>query len=220
MRKILYGTLSVAFLVASMTSCAKSTKGKMANEWKVVSYQATDKNVQTNGDQSASTVTMTETSITITDENTPNGGSTTVDTKTGTVSTHDLTIKKDGTWTWNVNYTTVENNGVTVTTNYVINRSGSWSFVGKNKKDDFKKNERVVFNVLSESNTTIETSGSLTYTSTSSDTYMTGEYPMLFTVKESKGKSLELESEGANTSTYNSQTSTYNNTLSIKLEQK
>lgn len=221
MKKIFYCTLSVAFLAASVASCAKSSKGKMANDWKVTSYQETEKDVYSNGDMSNSSTSMTENSVTQTTEDTPNGGSTTTDTQTGTVSTNALTIKKDGTWTWTMNYTITENQGVTVINNYNSLRSGTWSFVGKTKGDDFKKNERVMFNVLSESGTNVQTVGNITTTNTYSDTYMTGEYPMLFTVKESTGKSLELEAKGANTSTNGgSSTSTYNSTLSIKLEQK
>jgi hypothetical protein len=220
MKKIFYYTLSVAFMATAMASCAKSTKGKMANEWKVTSYQEKSTDVQDNGDKTVSTTTMTENAITMTTEDTPSGGSTTTTTRTGTVSANDLTIKKDGTWTWTQNATIVENFGFTVTTTYNTNKSGTWSFVGKTKGDDFKKNERILFNVLSESGSTVQTSGNTSLTSTSSDTYLTGEYTMLFTVKESKGKSLELESEGANSSTYNNQTSTYNTSTSMKLEEK
>lgn len=218
MKKIFYSTLSIALLAVSISSCAKSSKGKMSNEWKVTEYNSKETDTQANGDETVTTIIMTETSVTQTTEDTPNGGSTTTTTQTGTVNTNEMTIEKDGTWTSTRDLTYV--NGL-VTTKLTMSTSGTWAFVGKTKGDDFKKNERVLFNTLSETNTQAVTiSGGSTSTSSSTDTYMTGENVMVYTVKESKKDELQLEAEMGNTYTSGSNTSSTKGTTTITLGEK
>lgn len=214
MKKIFYCTLSVAFLTAGLTSCGKSTKGKMANEWKVTEYNQTETETQSNGNKTVSTTAMTETTYTNTTEVT-SGGSTIKYTSNATVNMNEMTIEKDGTWTSTRDVSSV-NNGVT--TKVTMTASGTWSFVGKTKGDDFKKNERVMFNTLSETTTQTSTPGGSS--STDTDTYMTGENVMIYTVTESKGKELALEAEIGNTSTSGSSTSSTSGKTTIKLAQK
>lgn len=222
MKKIFICTLSVAFLTVGLSSCAKSSKGKMANEWKVTEYSETSTDTESNGDKTVTTTTMTESTVTMTTESTPSGGSTTTTTQTGTVNTNEMTIEKDGTWTSTRDITsTDEIFGVTVTTKMTMTASGTWAFVGKTKGDDFKKNERVLFNTLSATNTTVTTpNGGTSTTSTSTDTYMTGENVMVYTVVESKKDELQLEAEIGNTYTSGSNTSSVKGKTTITLAGK
>lgn len=209
MKKVFICTLSVAFLTVGLSSCGKSSKGKMSNEWKVTEYNDTRTETQSNGDKTVTTTTMTETTATMTEVDTPNGGSSTTTTSTATINANTMTIDKDGTWKATRDWTATQalGGGITATTKVTESTSGTWAFVGKTKGDDFKKNERVIFNTLSESNTQTTTigSGSPT-TTTSSDTYKTGENVMVYTVKESKKSELQLEAEIGNTSTFGSAT--------------
>ncbi|HRO75173.1 MAG TPA: hypothetical protein PLP27_03375, partial [Crocinitomicaceae bacterium] len=139
----------------------------------------------------------------------------TTDTNTGTANTYTYTIKKDGTFELNTDVTYVTTGqGYTTTSNQVQKQTGTWSFVGKNKTDDFKTNERVVFNTLNStgtSTTTYSSGGtSQTSSSSSSNSYKAGENSDIYTVVESTGKKLVLSSEWDNTSssTSGSQTST------------
>ena len=216
MKKIFICTLSVAFLAAGLASCGKSTKGKMANEWKVTEYNSTVTETESNGDKTVYTTTMTES--TYTDKTaTTSGGSTVESTSTATVNTNDMTIEKDGTWTGTRDISSTENG---ITTKVTMTVSGTWSFVGKTKGDEFKKNERVLFNTLSEITTTSISGGGLSQTSTDTDTYMTGENVMIYTVTESKGKELALEAEIGNSSTSGSSTSSTSGKTTIKLAEK
>ncbi|WP_246073871.1 hypothetical protein [Fluviicola chungangensis] len=193
----------------------------MANEWKVTEYSQTETDTESNGDKTVYTTSLTETTATMTTEDTPNGGSTTTTTQTGTVNMNEMTIDKDGTWTSTRDITTTDVVfGVNTTTKVTMTASGTWAFVGKTKGDDFKKNERVMFNTLSESTTSVYTAGSTTQTSSSSDTYMTGENVMVYTVKESKKDELQLEAEIGNTYTSGSNTSTTKGKTTITLAGK
>ncbi len=146
MRKIVSYALSVAFLAAGLISCAKSTKGKVTNEWKVVSYLKTESNTnQQSAFSHTSTLNMTENSLTM-QHVSVDDGMTVTSNYTGTVNAFHLTISKDGTWSSNEDLTYDLGNGDEQRN--VNEKSGTWSFVGKTKGDDFKKNERILFNVL------------------------------------------------------------------------
>lgn len=222
MKKIFYCTLSVAFLTVGLSSCGKSSKGKMANEWKVTEYNQTSTDTQSNGDKTVETTTITESTATMKTEDTPNGGSTTTTTRTGSVNSNEMTIEKDGTWTStrDITYTDVIL-GTTIVTKSTMTASGTWAFVGKTKGDDFKKNERVMFNTLSVTNTSVVTpNGGSSTTSSSTETYMTGENVMVYTVKESKKDELQLEAEVSNSYTSGSNTSSFKGKTTITLAGK
>ncbi len=189
----------------------------MSNEWKVTEYSQTETDTESNGDKTVYTTTMTETTATMTTADTPNGGSTTTTTQTATVNTNEMTIDKDGTWT-STRDLSGTNGGVT--TKMTMSASGTWSFVGKTKGDDFKKNERVLFNTLSETNTTVYTVAGTSTTTSSTDSYMTGENVMVYTVKESKAKELQLEAETGNTYTSGNNTSSTKGMTTITLAEK
>ena len=201
MKKIFLSVLSIALVAGTMSSCGKTSKGKISEDWNVTKIEYTDSDTQS-GTTTTSSSTTTINGTTLTRVST-NGGTTT--TTNGTANKYTYTIKKDGTFEANTDVTYVTSGtGYTTTTNQVNKTTGTWSFVGKNKTDDFKTNERVVFNTLSSTGTTTTTytSGSTSQTSTSSDTdtYKVGENSSIYTVKESTGKKLVLASEWDNSS--------------------
>lgn len=113
--------------------------------------------------------------------------------------------------------------GVITTITSTETDSGTWSFIGKNKEEDFKKNERVLFNTMAttRSTTTVNTIGnsSNTSTDTGSSTYKLGENVTIYTVVESKPKALELKSEAGGSTTSGTSTSSFTTESTIKLVQ-
>lgn len=175
MRKLFFTTLSIAML-AGISSCGKSTKGKMANDWKVTSYE--EHTFTTQGGSGSL----------IMDETTMNSG-----TSVAALHQHDFTIRKDGTWTISRYFTYTDPDG---TTKNETETSGTWGFVKKKKEEDFGKNERVIFHVLKDlRNTTATSGGQAPVLYTQENTYLAGENTMIFTVKESKNKELKLSLE-------------------------
>jgi hypothetical protein len=218
MKRITIYTLSAVFFAVGMVSCAKSTKGKVSNEWKVTSLEDVQSSVNSNNDHSTSTLSMTETTVTNTDVNTPATGPSSTDSETGTINKNEFVIKKDGTWSWLMDVTYVNGSS---TTNQLIEQIGTWSFVGKTKGDDFKKNERVLFNTLI-SNGTETTMVNQVIVDTYSDhvTYATGNNTMIYTITESKKNKLELEMESKYVSTQDASTYSSSNSRKITLEEK
>jgi hypothetical protein len=192
MRRIVSYTLSTVFLAAGLAACAKSTKGKVANEWKVVSYVRSESYSDPDQDYSNSlTMNLTETSFTQKSMNT-NGGLSVNSVYSGSVNAHEMTIKKDGTWSWKRDMTYDYGNG---DGNKIVDeQTGTWTFVGKTKGDDFKKNERLLFNILSETRTSSQITNQVVVNQFSSnETYLTGENVLIYTIKESRKKEMELE---------------------------
>lgn len=194
MKKIIYYT-TIAFTAAFIASCGKTTKGKITNEWRVVSYSE----ATVDGD-TAYTLTAADA------PSTPN----------------NLTIDKDGTWTWKNGYTAsgyIFGGSVYITNKTSTTRTGTWSFIKKTKGDDFKRNERVMFNILSESTVKSQTSTSPMFpdtTVTTSQTYLTGEKLMIYTVTKSTKKELKLESESSHFDS--SDGKTYSKKITVDLE--
>lgn len=221
MKKIISYSFSLALLAVVMTSCAKSTKGKVTNEWKVVSYLEND-SFSNQGGQSGSTITnMTETAYTKQFSTSFNGVAI-VDESSGIVNVHELILKKDGTWVLNRDFTEQYENGAS--SKVVFEQTGTWTFVGKTKGDDFKKNERLLFNVLTEKKNSVYTNDEQVVVSqfTSNDTYLTGELVLIYTIKESKNKELELElvNDVAVTGDYGSNPGTNTDKLSVSMTLK
>ena len=221
MKKIISYSFSLALLAVVMTSCAKSTKGKVTNEWKVVSYLEND-SFTNQGGQSGSTITnMTETTYTKQFSTSFNGVAI-VDENSGIVNLHELLLKKDGTWALNRDFTEHYENGAS--SKVVFEQTGTWTFVGKTKGDDFKKNERLLFNVLTEKKNSVYTNDEQVVVSqfTSNDTYLTGELVLIYTIKESKNKELELElvNDVAVTGDYGSNPGTNTDKLSVSMTLK
>jgi hypothetical protein len=193
MRKIVSYALSTMFLAAGMAACAKSTKGKVANEWKVVSYVKTESYSDPDQNYSnSSAMNLTETSFTQQSTST-NGGMSVNNNYSGSVNEHELIIKKDGTWSWKRDMTYDYGNGDGNKT--IDEQTGTWTFVGKTKGDDFKKNERLLFNILSETRTSSQITNQVVVNQFASNkTYLAGENVLIYTIKESKRKEMELES--------------------------
>lgn len=200
MKKVLVCALSAIVLTAGVSSCGKTTKGKISEDWNVTSI--VENSSSTSGGTtttSSSTTTVSGNAITTT---TTSGGSTNTDA--GTVNKYQFIVNKDGSYERNEDITYSEtNSGTTQTKNYVFTEKGTWSFVGKNKSDDFKKNERVVFNTTSyEGKTTVTyTNSGVTTTSNGSysGTFLVGENSTIYNVDESTSKKLVLTSESNST---------------------
>lgn len=218
MKKIILINLSLAFIVG-MTSCGKTTKRKLVNNWNVTSSFEEIENTSSNGDRSTNTITTTGTEVTTSAVYDPSSGPTTTNTATGSVLTNEFIIKKDGTWSFTRE---ISFQSGTSSSNNFIEQSGTWSFLEKNKGDDFKKNERVHFNILkSQSLETVSLSGSVVSSNSMDQTYLTGEKVLVYTVKESKKDQLEMELETNSTLTQTSGNNYSNSTIKkMTLESK
>lgn len=145
MKKTLILLCIASLGAATMTSCKKSSKGKLTGDWTVASYDFSGTDTDANGTSSWSQVSD---GATVTSSYT-SGGVTTSSSKSETIT---YSIVKDG--TYSTETTTIETTpdtwggttyGNTVSTT-VSHSSGTWSFVKKNKAAEVKTNERVVFN--------------------------------------------------------------------------
>lgn len=197
MKRIAIYSLSVLLVAGAAMSCRKTSKGKMSNEWQLSEYSFNETQTDDDGDVTTTTISSDGTSISRT-TSTTSGGSTSSTTVQGVVNDYSYVIDKDGTWeeTMDVTYTTT-NSGATTVDNSVTITSGTWNFLGK--IEEFKKNERVVFNTLSESITSSSSTsfGGSTISSSSSEsyTYANGEESEIMLVVESKRKELQLMTE-------------------------
>ncbi|WP_343636188.1 hypothetical protein [Fluviicola sp.] len=219
MRKITYA-LSIAFLAVGMASCAKSTNRKVSNEWKVVSYLKTESYQVTGAGYSNSTTTnIQETSFTQQFVSNDDGMVVTTNYQ-GTVNAHMFSIKKDGTWSM-IRDLTSDTGGNSEQKN-VTEQTGTWTFVGKTKGDEFKKNERILFNTLTEKLTSTQSNNSTVVSQfITNKTYLAGENVQIFTIKESKKKELQLESVNDVSITMDNGSSNINNeSVSMTLQEK
>ncbi len=210
----------IALLIFGLASCGKSNTAKIANNWSVVSSEQEQTYVSNNGWENYSKVSFTETTISIFSEQTPMGGPTTTSESLGKVTTNALDIKKDGTWTWNQEwYFEGNQSGMWVHSTLKTTQSGTWNFAAKTKGDDFKKNERIVFNVLSQIRTSSQTQDQvLASNNSSTTTFLTGENMMIYTIVKSKSKELELKLENGNQTVTNGEVS--KGTLTQKMSLK
>jgi hypothetical protein len=228
MKRLFILGFSAALVAGGVSSCKKTSKGKMSNEWTVSSMKSESTGTDSDGDKTVTTISLEGTSGTKETVFTISGTSTTTK-KSAVVTEMSYTIEKDGTWksvndvTWTTTFTGGSSSDATKTTT-----SGTWSFLSKNKSGDFKKNERVIFNTLAEESATVSstTVGGSTNSSNSSDkeTYAEGENIMTYLVVESKGKELQLKSDsnGTSSATSGGTTSTSSNvgTQTMTLVQK
>lgn len=190
--------LAALLLAVVLASCGKSTKGKMANNWKIVSMTTETTFTNADDDQYESTVTANETRMTTKSVTTAADGSVTSSTSEATINKNEFTIEKDGAWKWIQDLSYNTDSGEVRTVN---ERSGVWSFIGKNKGDEFKKNERVLFNVLkTDYSMTHKNQGSIVNEYHANYEYLTGSVTLIYTVKESKKDELQLEMESDRTS--------------------
>lgn len=205
MRKLFIVGVSAVLLAGGVSSCKKTTKGKMSNDWTVSSNVSETTSVNNAGDKTVTTVTLTGDSGTRTSVTTPTTGSTSTTEKTAVVRAFTYTIEKDGSWkkfediTWTTTFTGGSSSDAKQTTT-----SGTWSFVSKNKTGEFKQNERVIFSVLAEDSKTVSSTTTLGVTTSSESsrakTYAEGEATVTYVVVESKAKELQLKTEFDETS--------------------
>ncbi len=213
MKRISIYTLSALFLAAAISACGKTTKGKMSNEWKVTSMETKETYESSNGNKHVSTLLTTESTITETDDYVyVSGPPPYTDTETGVMNTNEFIINKDGTWSWIIDATYNSPNG---THQEILKETGTWSFLDRTKGDDFKKNERVLFNVLTADLHDIEIEdGVVVDDYTDKLTYTTGKSTMIYTVIESKKDKLELEMDAKNVASQSDNISSSMNTIS------
>ncbi len=207
MKKIV---LFASFVIATsimVSSCGKSTKGKMENSWTIALEQTTSEGGGVIQESKLSGLDLTLT--------TTSGGVPT--SSTGIISVATMNILKDGTWEREISATFTEGSGPTeIITIISEKQSGTWDFLGG--VGDFKKNERVIFNTLSEtlSQTVTPDGGAATVTVTT-DKYLEGESIRVFTITESKAKSLKMQQNFNNTSTVSGSTSVSTESTFIEL---
>lgn len=220
MKKVLVCALSAIVLTAGVSSCGKTTKGKISEDWNFTSLVGNSSSTS-GGTTNSSSYSTTISGSTITSTETSGG---TTDTENGTVAKYVMSIKKDGTYEISSDVTWIDGS---YSQQEISTEKGTWSFVGKNKTDEFKKNERVIFNTTSENSTTTtknNVGGSVvTNTTSGSDTYLVGQNSIIYTVVESTGKKLVLETEyngtSSNTSASGTVTSSaYSGKTTITLE--
>lgn len=218
--RVHYGFM--ALLVIGLASCGKSTTGKITNNWGVVSSEEERTIINQDGDKGYLRTSFTETTISTYSENTPSGGTTTIQESSGKVSANILNIKKDGTWIWNQEWTYEGiQGGLQVHTIIKTIQSGTWNFMGKSKGDDFKKNERIAFNVLKKSTSFFQNQDQVLVSSGGNETsYLTGENMLIYTIVKSNNKELQLELEKSRQSTFNGETNTDKITQNITLKGK
>lgn len=192
----IYG-LGLAFLVIGLASCGKSNTRKITNDWTIVSSEEDNTWINESGEKGATHTSFTETTISTHYEYTPSGGATTIQESSGKVSANTISIKKDGTWIWNQECSYEgEQGGVLLNTTIKTIQSGTWNFVSKTKGDDFKKNERIAFNILKKSTNTFQLQDQvIAYNNDTENTFLAGENMIIYTIVESKNKELELKLE-------------------------
>jgi hypothetical protein len=191
MKKVLFFVALATFTAGTISSCGKSTKGKMDGEWTIDAFEQTGVYTSYSGNKETNKESISGTTYTDSYEN--SGNPSWNGTSVATVTKALWTIKKDGTWERTVTYT--ETSGSTTYTTSRV-ESGEWDFLSG--VGEYKKNERIAFNTLSYKVTYSETSGGVTDSDTYSDTYLDGEVASIFVITESKKKSLKMEFEGNN----------------------
>lgn len=166
----------------------------MANDWKVVALDETYDASFSDGSASHSTRILDETSFRSTVTGTSQLGEPIPPVNTsGTVNVNEWHIEKDGAWTQTEEYVSTDSSTETTSR---IEQSGTWNFLGKNKGDGFRKNERVIFNVLAKRVKTVQKNqGAVISDDSTNETYLTGERTIIYTIKESGNKELKLELE-------------------------
>lgn len=212
------GLIVMAALITA--SCGKSNIAKITNNWRVVSSDQEQTHVNYDGGEYYSRVSFTETTVSIFSEQKPSGGPTTTSESLGNVSENTLSIKKDGTWTWNQEWSyNNEQGGMMVHSNLKTVQSGTWNFAAKTKGDDFKKNERIVFNILSRTSTSSQIQDQeVVNNNTSTTTFLAGENMLIYTIAKSKNKELQLELEKDSQSINNGDVSNTNMTQKMSLK--
>ncbi len=225
MKKSILLGLSLALFIGAGSSCKKTSKRKIANSWTIQSITETtttkDPNMVKIEEYTYKDSKLNQ-KITIK----PISGNNDIYTSIGESSEMTFKIRKDGTWEKITNLKLETNTGAN-NGNIIINSdikrtaSGTWNFLGKIEKNEFKKNERIIFNTLVV-NESLESAnpilGGANIITTNNNTYSNGEMNEIYVVSSSKKKELililekessEIESDGtiSNTTTINKSSS-------------
>ncbi len=207
MKRVFILGLSISLLTGGISSCKKTSKRKMVNEWSITEFKSVATIKNDFGVNSKIVKVLDGASLKTTSTGVPSsvGGSSMNLELSGTVNTWTYSIKKDGTWSSKEDITTtwVDStfdssvwNVVTHKENELKETSGIWNFIGKSKTEDFKKNERVLFNILvSNAKKSVTSGGNDPQVIVNKNTYIAGEKVLVFTVVESKNKELILQTD-------------------------
>lgn len=200
---ILFSSLSILGLL--LFACSKANRSKLSQSWKVAEYvsETVDKGEFSESYklEKGDDKNITYTSFSSNEEDT---------TYTyGTLAEHTWTINKDGSFEYtNYSWTTYPTDSYdTITEIHELNRTGLWTFVGKNKTSGFAKNERILFTILKEKVRKVKKRriylDNIFVDSTYSDNtdnyqYEASDFVMTFTVVESKKDLLKLSTDTGN----------------------
>lgn len=204
MKKILLFVALATITTGTLVSCGKTTKGKLDADWVIDSMEETT--VHSGGSSNTLKIqggTITETYVV--------SGNTS--TESGTINEAKWTIGKDGTWTRVLSFKFIQQN-TNVTRVATVKETGNWDFFSG--IGELKKNERIVFNTISRTETVVTTSGSSTSTDTDVYTYKDGENSEIYTITESKKGTLNMEFKGAKSLVNTSGSTTTTSTVTTK----
>lgn len=229
MKKLFILGVAASLLIGGISSCKKTSKGKMSNEWTVSTLKSSSTNTDSDGGTSVTDISFDNKTIQEKIVSTSDLGSFTSE-REGSVVEFTYTINKDGSWE-SVNHVDWinESGALKSVISNKVTTSGIWNLIGKNKSKDLKANERILFNTLSQdiSNvTTITIDGASESSSTSSkNVYAAGENFTTYLIVESKSKELELSKEFDQMRTFTSVSgevyiTSSKGTETLKLEQK
>ncbi|MFA5574599.1 MAG: hypothetical protein WC994_06035 [Brumimicrobium sp.] len=177
MKKLVMLTFISLMAGGLLSSCSKTTKGKISGDWNV-DYYAVEYKSQDYLNESSETEIEEWRGKNYTYKHIDIDG--TVHTLQGTVKDARLSIKKEGTWERILDYQVVDGNSIET---YYITQSGTWDFLSGKGTGDFKKNERIILNI--------------TKIKEGSDEYEIpkGEISGTFIITESKKSLLKMEIE-------------------------
>nr|WP_294860804.1 hypothetical protein [uncultured Fluviicola sp.] len=180
MKRISFYTC-IALVTIGITSCVKKSEETIANAWRVANYY---------------------------EETThPDGSTSTFSNGDSPYSPNELIIDKDGTWTWNRHYSstiTIFGGSILLSIKTSETQKGTWAFVKVIAGDNLAKNDRLLFNTLSKSTVNSQTGGGGNpnfpdTTTSSSETYATGENKLVYTITKFDEKTMWMESESSDT---------------------
>jgi len=207
MKRVFILGLSASLLVGGISSCRKTSKGKMANEWTVSAYNSEYKSTDGNGDVYNSTEVLNGSVLNRTSTYSPNGGVSSTMQSSTTVSAWTYTLAKDGTWSMLSNTTftgldstfndlTWEFDTFTLVETNIEEMSGVWNFIDNAGSEDFSKNERFMLSFLKGDFVNTRKEGNSAPVTTTNSAVLDGtSETMVYTVVESSKKELMLKAE-------------------------
>jgi hypothetical protein len=227
----------------------KSRASRLAGEWSLDSYTLKTNTTErdSDGDRYVTDSELTLTGNSATSKSTTTytpavgTGSTSTSQLTGTVSDYKVTIEKEGTYkrSWTIKNTSssVTFGGTTVTNTIdntsVVEEEGTWQFLNKNKSEELKNKEAVMFAVTKRKTTVTNRSTTTSDVSTdvTNETFGKNRNVTIWTLDRlakdelSGAGSVDETSNGTVTSTFGSLTTTVSKddvtttgTLEIKLK--